>query len=132
MDPEVLVLDEPVAGLDATGRQALFDLLHKLNREKGMTVIFTSHSMDQAAEHAGRVLVMKEGQIILDGRPEEVFRHREILRSSRLGLPWTVEFMEKLTESKEESSPDPLIMYSVPVSVDRLAEYILKWSRNDS
>ncbi len=132
MEPEVLVLDEPVAGLDGSGRQALFELLHRLNREKGLTVIFTSHSMDQVAEHADRVLVMKEGQIILDDRPEEVFRHRQLLRSSRLGLPWTVEFLEKLAGENGEDCEDSMIRYPVPVSVDKLAEVLIKWSRNDA
>ena len=79
MQPEVLILDEPTAGLDAEGREQIFALMHSLHREKGVTVIFISHRMEDVAVHAKRVIVMHDGRIRMDGAPEEVFvRSKEL------------------------------------------------------
>ncbi|MBO4396055.1 MAG: energy-coupling factor transporter ATPase [Eubacterium sp.] len=73
MQPEVLILDEPTAGLDPAGREDIFALLHELHEEKNITVILISHSMEDVAEHTGRVIVMNDGRIVMDDSPESVF-----------------------------------------------------------
>ncbi|MBQ7200091.1 MAG: energy-coupling factor transporter ATPase [Eubacterium sp.] len=79
MQPEILILDEPTAGLDAEGREQIFALMHSLHREKGVTIIFISHRMEDVANHASRVIVMHDGRIRMDGTPEEVFvRYKEL------------------------------------------------------
>ncbi len=87
MDPKVLVLDEPTAGLDPVGRRKLFALLKKLHEEQGMTILLVSHSMDDAAEQAGRIIVLHEGAILLDGTPDEVFSRGQQLEEIGLALP---------------------------------------------
>lgn len=87
MEPEVLVLDEPTAGLDPVGRKELLELLGRLHREKGITILFVSHSMDDVARYADRVLVMNRGRLALDARPEALFPFEEELSEIGLGVP---------------------------------------------
>jgi len=84
--PEYLILDEPASGLDSKGRREMLALLKNLNA-RGVTVILVSHSMDDVAETANRVIVMKEGRIALDGTPIEVFSQRDFLASLDLDIP---------------------------------------------
>ena len=67
MEPEYLILDEPVAGMDAPGKRMLFQLLHHLNKDKGITIVLVSHNMDDVAAHADRVLIMEDGTLKMDG-----------------------------------------------------------------
>jgi len=92
MEPEYLILDEPVAGMDAPGKKILFDLLHHLNKERGITIVLVSHNMDDVADHADRVLVMENGQLKMDGKTEEVFVRKDELTEMGLGVPQAVEF----------------------------------------
>lgn len=103
MEPEYLILDEPVAGMDAPGKKILFDLLHHLNKERGITIVLVSHNMDDVAEHADRVLVMENGQIKMDGKTEEVFARKDELTEMGLGVPQAVEFYLDLKEILEET-----------------------------
>ena len=80
MQPEVLILDEPTAGLDPAGRTEILELLKKLHEENNITVILVSHSMDDVARYAGRILVMNRGELVLDGEPQKVFQYRDELR----------------------------------------------------
>ena len=82
--PKILILDEPIAGLDPLGRQAFLSLLDRLN-EQGTTVIMISHNADAIAEHAKRVIVMEHGKILLDGKTEEVLQQQVLLREHGLG-----------------------------------------------
>ena len=82
--PEILILDEPVAGLDPLGRTAFLKLLGELN-ERGVTVIMISHSADALAEHAGRIVVLKDGRLLMDGLAAEVFSNYVYLRNNGIG-----------------------------------------------
>ncbi len=87
MKPEVLILDEPTAGLDPAGRDEILNLIRDMQRETGMTVILVSHSMDDVANYAQRIIVMEKGNVLLDGSPSEVFTHVEELENAGLALP---------------------------------------------
>ncbi|MCR5686405.1 MAG: energy-coupling factor transporter ATPase [Lachnospiraceae bacterium] len=87
MKPEVLVLDEPCAGLDPQGREEILSIADSLHEMLGITVIIISHSMDDLAEHVERMLVMHEGKLVMDGPAREVFMHREELESMGLAVP---------------------------------------------
>ena len=87
MKPEVLVLDEPCAGLDPRGRDEILAIADDLHDSMKMTVIIVSHSMDDLAEHVDRMLVMHDGKLVMDGPSREVFIHREELESMGLAVP---------------------------------------------
>ena len=87
MDPQVLVLDEPTAGLDPAGRDEIFDLLIDLNKSKGITIVLVSHSMEDVANYVDRLLVMNKGKIIMDGVPRKVFLNCEELERIGLSAP---------------------------------------------
>ena len=72
MKPEVLILDEPTAGLDPAGRDEILDLVERMHRERGITVILVSHSMEDVAKYVERIIVMNHGSVMLDGAPKEV------------------------------------------------------------
>lgn len=87
MDPEVLILDEPAAGLDPGGRREILSLMNELHKTRGITVIFVSHSMDDAAEYAKRIIVINRGEKAFDGTPKEVFSHYKELEAMHLSAP---------------------------------------------
>ena len=95
MEPECIVLDEATAMLDPIGRQEVLSAVHKLNREKGITVVLITHHMNEA-EDADRVIVMDDGKIALDGTPKEVFTQVEPLRTMGLTVPDTVDLLDRL------------------------------------
>jgi cobalt import ATP-binding protein cbiO 2 len=95
MEPECIVLDEATAMLDPIGRQEVLSAVHKLNREKGITVVLITHHMNEA-EEADRVIVMDDGKIVLDGTPKEVFTQVEPLRNMGLTVPDTVDLLDRL------------------------------------
>ena len=98
MKPQVLVLDEPTAGLDPKGREEILDQISKLKHETGMTVILVSHSMEDVAKYVDRIIVMNKGSILYDDEPREVFRHYERLEQVGLAAPQMVYIMKGLTE----------------------------------
>lgn len=106
MDPKVLILDEPTAGLDPKGRRELLDMLKSLHEKKQMTIILVSHSMEDVAEYAERVLVMDKGSVIYDKTPREVFARQEELRSLGLDVPEITGFMQELRQSGFLVNPD--------------------------
>ena len=87
MDPEVLVLDEPTAGLDPAGRENLMANIRDYHRNKGNTIILVSHSMDEIAQNVDRILVLKDAHILMSGAPAEVFARGEELISAGLDVP---------------------------------------------
>ena len=99
MKPSVLILDEPTAGLDPSGRVQLLDMIKDLHDKEGMTVILVSHSMEDVASYVERILVMDKGKIYLDGTPKEVFSHREELESIGLAAPEVSYIMSALKEA---------------------------------
>ena len=87
MEPEVLVLDEPTAGLDPTGRENLMANIRDYHRNKGKTIILVSHSMDEIARNVDRILVLKNAHVLMQGTPAEVFARGEELLSAGLDVP---------------------------------------------
>ena len=98
MQPECIVLDEPTAMLDPRGREEVLRTIHKLNQEKGITIVLITHYMDEAVQ-ASRVVVMDNGQILLQGTPEEVFAHVELLKKHKLDVPQATELIYRLRAS---------------------------------
>ncbi len=87
MKPEVMILDEPTAGLDPKGRDEILDLIRKMQQESKMTVILVSHSMEDVANYVQRIIVMDHGSVMLDGKPQEVFTHIQELEDAGLAAP---------------------------------------------
>ena len=98
-NPEILVLDEPTAGLDPRGRDEIYDLISKMHSERDMTILLVSHSMDDVARYMDRIIVMNEGNIAFDGVPKEVFSHYKELESMGLAAPQIMYIMNYLKES---------------------------------
>ena len=96
MKPEVLVLDEPMAGLDPSGCREILANIAEYHRSTGSTVVLVTHDMDVAAENAERLIVMRRGKIALDGAPEEIFTHAAELREMGLGIPGAAALAEEL------------------------------------
>lgn len=98
MRPEVLILDEPTAGLDPRGRDEILDEISALHREKKMTIILVSHSMEDIARYADRIMVMNHGEKIFDAPPKEVFRHYKELEKVGLAAPQITYLVHQLRE----------------------------------
>lgn len=96
MHPEYIILDEPAAGLDAAGKREIFDRIRRMSREQGIGVLLVSHSMEDLAEYADRIIVLDDGKKILDDRPAEVFAERETLEICGLNVPEAVKFADRL------------------------------------
>lgn len=98
MEPKVLILDEPTAGLDPRGRDEILDKISHLHREKGMTIILVSHSMEDIARYADRLMVMNRGEKAFDGPPREVFEHYRDLETMGLAAPQVTYIVHGLRE----------------------------------
>lgn len=98
MEPEVLILDEPTAGLDPEGRDEILDLVSRLHQERKMTVILVSHSMEDVAKYVKRLIVMNQGTVQYDGSPAEVFAHYKELEKIGLSAPQVTYVMEGLAK----------------------------------
>lgn len=98
MDPQVLILDEPTAGLDPKGRNEILEQISRLHREKNITVILVSHSMEDVAKYVDRIIVMNQGEIMYDDVPKEVFRHYKELEGVGLAAPQVTYIMNRLKE----------------------------------
>ena len=96
MKPKILILDEPMAGLDPAGRDEILELLAKLHRENDMTILLVSHSMDDVAKYVDRMIVMNDGKIVLDGEPRKVFKYQRELEEIGLGVPQATNVIHKL------------------------------------
>ena len=96
MHPEYIILDEPAAGLDAEGKREIFDRIRRMSREQGIGVLLVSHSMEDLAEYADRIIVLDDGKKILDDRPVQIFAKRETLADCGLDVPETVKLADKL------------------------------------
>mgnify|MGYP004510407497 CR=1 FL=1 len=120
MQPEMLVLDEPVAGLDPAGRRELLDMLKKLN-EDGMTIVLVSHNMEDVAEYAKRIVVMDHGKIALDGDATQVFRQERTLQELGLEIPVVTHLMKELARLGHPVSTD---IYRLGDAVTELTGYL--------
>jgi len=98
MKPEVLILDEPTAGLDPKGRDEILGQIKKLQKETGITIILVSHSMEDVAEYVDRIIVMNKGAVMFDDVPKEVFKHYEELEEVGLAAPQVTYIMNRLNK----------------------------------
>lgn len=112
MKPQILILDEPTAGLDPEGREEILSLLENLRSKQGITVILVSHSMEDMADHAERLLVMDRGSIIMNGSPRDVFMNADLLEEVGLSVP---QVSAVLREMKQKG-------FNVDVSATTVAE----------
>ena len=123
MQPEVLILDEPTAGLDPKGRDEILDLLAAMHKERGITIILVSHSMEDVAKYVGRIIVMNQGQVMFDDVPKKVFRHYKELEAIGLAAPQVTYLMHEL---KEEGFPVSTDATTVDEARDEILRVITK------
>ncbi|MBE5859178.1 MAG: energy-coupling factor transporter ATPase [Butyrivibrio sp.] len=122
MKPQVLILDEPTAGLDPRGRSEILGLISKLHEEMGITVILVSHSMEDVAEYVQRIIVMNKGEVAFDGTPAQVFSYHKELEKIGLAAPQVTYVMEAL-----ESEGFPV--NTTAITIDEAADEIMKLFR---
>ena len=96
MEPEILILDEPTAGLDPLGRNEILDMVAEMQKTLGMTVLLVSHSMEDIANYVNRIIVMNRGEVLLDGTTKEVFHHYQELEEIGLAAPQVTYLMHDL------------------------------------
>ena len=106
MEPEVLILDEPTAGLDPKGRDEILDQLKRIHEERNITIILVSHSMEDVAKYVGRIIVMNQGEAMFDGTPKEVFSHYKELEAVGLAAPQVTYIMNALSAKGFSVSTD--------------------------
>ncbi len=111
MQPKVLVLDEPTAGLDPAGRKEILDNIYQIHREKQLTTLLVTHSMEEAARYADLLLVMAEGKVALMGTPGEVFIQSERLREIALDVPASVSLLAELNRQLPPEKRLPADLY---------------------
>ena len=119
MKPEVLVLDEPTAGLDPKGRLEMMEMFYKLNKEQNMTIVLVTHQMNDVSDYADHVIVIESGNVVKEGSPKEVFSDASWLLEKQLGVPTTLAFVEKLKEKGWTTD-------KMPLTLDELADAILE------
>lgn len=122
MKPDVLVFDEPTAGLDPKGEQEMMQTI--LNAKKsGQTVVVITHTMDHVLQIADKVMVLKKGEIFLQGKPYEVFTNKQLLKETKMELPKVIEFIDKLASKNRKFEK----LYKMqPRTVEELADCIQK------
>jgi energy-coupling factor transport system ATP-binding protein len=98
MDPEVIVLDEPTAGLDPRGRKEIMDMFYNLHKERNLSTILVTHSMEDAARYADQIVIMQHGKVMKKGTPQEIFSAPADLIQMGLDVPEVVRFQLKLEE----------------------------------
>lgn len=121
MEPQVLVLDEPCAGLDPRGREEILGLIKKLHEEAGTTIVMVSHSMDDVASLAERVIVMNHGELVMDGAPRDVFACGEELRGMGLDVPQAVQLAGKLRERGFDIPEGIYRIEEIKAEIERIA-----------
>lgn len=119
MNPSILILDEPTAGLDPKGREALFSQLKMMHKTLGITIVLISHSMEDVARYAERLIVLHQGQVAFNDTTRQVFRNRKRLEEIGLGVPQIRHIVEELVEKGFEVNTDVL-------TVEEAAAHILE------
>lgn len=120
MKPDMLVLDEPTAGLDPKGRDEILDQIAKLRQETGMTIVLVSHSMEDVAKYVDRIIVMNQGSILYDDIPREVFRHYRELEEVGLAAPQVTYIMHRLKEKGYDVDVDAITIEEAKQAILRL------------
>jgi len=123
MEPRVLILDEPTAGLDPRGRDEILDQIELLQKERGITVVLVSHSMEDVARYVDRIIVMNHGEVRFDGTPREVFRHYRELEEIGLAAPQMTYLMQGLKEKGADVDTDA-------TTIEEAADAIVHWLKN--
>ena len=108
MEPKMLILDEPTAGLDPQGRKEILELISRLRREAGITIVLVSHSMEDVAEYVDRIIVMNKGCVAYDGQPKDVFAHYKELEEMGLAAPQVTYIVHNLKEKGLEVKTDAI------------------------
>ena len=122
MKPEILILDEPTAGLDPSAHRDVLELIRRIHRQERMTILLVSHNMGDIAKLADRVLVMNRGRLVMNGSPAEVFARGKQLREMGLGQPPATEFMERLKERLPGIDAAPLSIEDAAKEICRYLE----------
>ncbi|KMK99457.1 energy-coupling factor ABC transporter ATP-binding protein [Bacillus sp. S2(2019)] len=126
MEPEVLVLDEPTAGLDPRGRKEIMDMFYELHQKANLTTILVTHSMEDAAHYADQMIVMHKGTVKATGTPRELFANRTDMSSFGLDLPETIKFQQAVEEKLGLTFPRPLL------TMDEMAEALTALYQEDT
>ena len=119
MKPEVLILDEPTAGLDPKGRDEILDQIKKLHDETGITVILVSHSMEDVAKYVGRLIVLDHGKVMYDDTPRKVFKNYKELESMGLAAPQLTYILNDLKEKGFDVDTDAITMEDAVATVKK-------------
>ncbi len=126
MRPQVLILDEPTAGLDPKGRRSILSSIKNLHKKTGITVILVSHSMEDIANNVDRIVVMNKGEIVMDGTMDEIFSKYSILTEIGLGIPSVTKVFIKLVS---EGYDIPENIHTVSEAVDVIKKLLDKEAR---
>lgn len=121
MSPEILVLDEPAAGLDPKGRDRVMRLIEEYREKTGSTVIIVSHSMETAAKYADKIIVLNEGKLFFDGKADELFERADELSDIGLSVPPITKLFRRL---KNEGYNLPLNVYTAEKAADAILSYL--------
>src|SRR5690625_5234440 len=105
IQPEVLVLDEPTAGLDPRGQKEIMDMFYELHQQEGLTTILVTHSMEDALKYADHILILNKGKKYMEGAPEEILTQRDALQSVQLDVPEIVQFLSAFEETTGVKMP---------------------------
>ena len=124
MQPEILVLDEPVAGLDPAGREEILALVKKLQKEVSPTIILVSHNMDDIAVMADRIIALQDGKVVMDGTPKEVFSDRKHVEEIGLDVPFATSLSDEFIARGYDLPKDI-------ISLDELADALSKIRKNE-
>lgn len=124
MRPEVLILDEPTAGLDPAGRDEILDQISKLHKERNITVILVSHSMEDVAKYVDRIIVMNKGEIVYSDASKKVFANYKVLETIGLAAPQVTYVMNGLREQG-------IMVDTNATTIHEAKEEILKWARRE-
>ena len=116
VEPSILVLDEPTAGLDPIGRKELMDLFKKLHQD-GITIVLVTHLMDDVAEFADQVYVMEKGKLVKGGKPSLVFQNVEFMEKIQLGVPKITRFAQRLVDRG-------ISFEQLPITIEEFKEFI--------
>ena len=126
MRPEVLILDEPTAGLDPRGRDAVYDMILAYQKAENATVILVTHSMEDAARLADRILVMNRGTLALSGTPDDIFQSPDLLLSMGLDIPVATRLINDLRKEGFDLSPQ---VYTTEAAAEEIASFVRRRSQ---
>ena len=125
LEPEVLVLDEPTAGLDPLGQWEILQMFMDLQKQEGLSLILVTHQMDDVARYADQVVVLEKGQVIKVATPTEIFSQPDWLEDKQLDLPHSLLFLNQLNKRLDQTNDH--IDELVPLTHEELAQTLIQW-----